>query len=54
VIDGAFLEKWEIDYVAHDEDPYPGEGMEDTYAFVKSQGETMTLNYAYDLIDYPR
>ncbi|KII83660.1 hypothetical protein PLICRDRAFT_47142 [Plicaturopsis crispa FD-325 SS-3] len=39
VIDAAFLDKWQIDYVAHDEDPYAAEGHEDVYSFVKSQGK---------------
>lgn len=38
VVDQAFLDKWKIDYIAHDEDPYAGEGHADVYAFVKSQG----------------
>ncbi|KAF8512100.1 hypothetical protein BU17DRAFT_54255 [Hysterangium stoloniferum] len=39
VIDQAFIDKWQIDYVAHDEDPYAGEGHEDVYAYAKSQGK---------------
>ncbi|KAF8889018.1 cholinephosphate cytidylyltransferase [Infundibulicybe gibba] len=39
VIDEAFLDKWEIDYVAHDEVPYAADGHEDVYALVKSQGK---------------
>ncbi|KAL1699728.1 hypothetical protein EV121DRAFT_264891 [Schizophyllum commune] len=46
IIDQAFLDKWQIDYVAHDEAPYPvkagGEDAmpsEDVYAFVKEQGK---------------
>ena len=38
VIDGAFLEKYKIDYVAHDEEPYLSAGHEDVYEFVKSRG----------------
>ena len=38
VIDADFLEKWQIDYVAHDEDPYASEGHDDVYSFTKSQG----------------
>ncbi|KAK7024569.1 choline-phosphate cytidylyltransferase [Paramarasmius palmivorus] len=37
IIDQAFLDKYEIDYVAHDEDPYVAEGHDDVYAFVKAQ-----------------
>jgi len=39
VIDADFIEKFQIDYVAHDEDPYGAEGHDDVYAFVKSQGK---------------
>lgn len=38
VIDQAFIDKWQIDYVAHDEDPYAGAGHGDVYAYAKSQG----------------
>ncbi|GAA5862064.1 hypothetical protein JCM8547_001574 [Rhodosporidiobolus lusitaniae] len=37
-IDQAFMDKWRIDYVAHDEEPYKSAGAEDVYAFVKSIG----------------
>lgn len=33
-----FLDKWEIDFVAHDEEPYKSVGKEDVYKFVKDQG----------------
>ncbi|KAJ7235842.1 hypothetical protein C8J57DRAFT_1377513 [Mycena rebaudengoi] len=39
VIDHAFLDKYQIDYVAHDEEPYASSGHEDVYSFVKSQGK---------------
>ncbi|KAF9028038.1 hypothetical protein BDZ89DRAFT_1133853 [Hymenopellis radicata] len=39
IIDQAFLDRWNIDYVAHDEDPYVADGHEDVYSFVKSQGK---------------
>ncbi|KAJ7468477.1 cholinephosphate cytidylyltransferase [Mycena latifolia] len=39
VIDQAFIDKWEIDYVAHDEDPYASSGHEDVYSYCKSQGK---------------
>ncbi|KAF8883541.1 hypothetical protein BD779DRAFT_1443841, partial [Infundibulicybe gibba] len=39
VIDEAFLDKWEIDYVAHDEIPYATVDHEDAYALVKLQGK---------------
>lgn len=38
VIDADFIDKWEIDYVAHDEDPYAASGHDDVYAYAKSQG----------------
>ncbi|KIO17720.1 hypothetical protein M407DRAFT_84685, partial [Tulasnella calospora MUT 4182] len=38
-IDQAFLDKHNIDYVAHDDDPYQGsDGSEDVYEYVKSRG----------------
>ncbi|TRM59989.1 hypothetical protein BD626DRAFT_549920 [Schizophyllum amplum] len=42
VVDQAFLDKWRIDYVAHDEAPYPAKAevaSDDVYGFVKSQGK---------------
>lgn len=39
VIDEAFIKKYEIDYVAHDEDAYASAGHNDVYEYVKSQGE---------------
>ena len=38
VVDSEFMEKWEIDYIAHDEDPYASAGHDDVYAVVKDQG----------------
>ena len=38
IIDAAFINKYNIDYVAHDEEPYLSAGHEDVYAFVKSLG----------------
>ena len=38
VIDAAFIDKYNIDYVAHDEEPYLSAGHEDVYGFVKSLG----------------
>lgn len=37
-VDQEFIDKWEIDYVAHDEEPYVSAGSEDVYAFAKSIG----------------
>jgi len=39
VIDATFLAKYNIDYVAHDDEPYLSAGHEDVYAFVKSIGK---------------
>ncbi|KAG5646173.1 hypothetical protein DXG03_004226 [Asterophora parasitica] len=39
VIDEDFIKKFEIDYVAHDEDPYASADHDDVYAYVKSQGK---------------
>jgi len=38
-LDQAFLDKYKIDYVAHDEDPYAGAGVDDVYSFIKDQGK---------------
>ena len=37
-MDDAFLRKYEIDYLAHDEEVYPSAGHDDVYQYVKSQG----------------
>ncbi|GAA5931612.1 hypothetical protein JCM10213_003157 [Rhodosporidiobolus nylandii] len=37
-IDAEFMEKWQIDYVAHDEEPYVSAGSEDVYSYAKSIG----------------
>lgn len=39
IITEDFLKKYEIDYVAHDEAPYPSAGYADVYSYVKSQGK---------------
>jgi len=39
IITEDFLKKYEIDYVAHDEAPYPSAGHADVYSYVKSQGK---------------
>lgn len=38
VVDQNLIDTLEIDYIAHDDLPYSGIGMEDIYAFVKRQG----------------
>jgi choline-phosphate cytidylyltransferase len=40
VVDQAFMDKYQIDYLAHDELVYPSKDMEDVYAFAKEKGET--------------
>ena len=42
VIDEAFLKKYEIDYVAHDEDAYASAGHDDVYEYVKGLGKAST------------
>ena len=37
-VDQAFLDEHQIDYVAHDEEPYVSAGSDDVYAYVKSIG----------------
>ncbi|KIL60710.1 hypothetical protein M378DRAFT_83437 [Amanita muscaria Koide BX008] len=39
IIDNKFLEKYQIDYVAHDEDPYISAGQADVYGHLKEQGK---------------
>lgn len=44
ILDEAFLEKHNIDYVAHDEEPYAGPGGDgDIYQFVKDLGMSFVL-----------
>lgn len=40
-VDQAFIDKWQIDYVAHDEEPYASAGKEDVYAYAKSIGQSL-------------
>jgi choline-phosphate cytidylyltransferase len=47
VIDAAFMEKYNIDYVAHDEEPYLSAGHDDVYAFVKSIGLSASHSFAF-------
>jgi len=39
VVTPEFLEKYKIDYVAHDEDPYAAAGHDDVYTLVKREGK---------------
>ncbi|PCH43048.1 hypothetical protein WOLCODRAFT_73782, partial [Wolfiporia cocos MD-104 SS10] len=39
IVDEAFLQKHQIDYVAHDEDPYVSAGYDDVYGYCKQQGK---------------
>ncbi|KAH9818758.1 choline-phosphate cytidylyltransferase [Melampsora americana] len=38
-VDSEFMEKHQIDYVAHDEEPYASVDSDDVYAYAKSQGK---------------
>lgn len=49
VVDQAWLERYQIDYVAHDEMVYPGGGHLDVYDFVKKQGEAAFLFFLFFL-----
>lgn len=39
VVDQAWLDQHEIDYIAHDEEVYPSKDLEDVYAFAKRSGK---------------
>ena len=39
VITAEFIEKHQIDYIAHDDIPYESAGQGDVYAFVKEMGK---------------
>ncbi|EGG05357.1 uncharacterized protein MELLADRAFT_48823 [Melampsora larici-populina 98AG31] len=38
-VDAEFMQKHQIDYVAHDEEPYASVDSDDVYAYAKSQGK---------------
>lgn len=40
IVDQEWMDKHQIDYLAHDEVVYPSKGVEDVYAFAKEQGES--------------
>ena len=44
MIDAEFVERYQIDYVAHDEDPYVSAGHEDVYDFVKRVGARLFIH----------
>jgi choline-phosphate cytidylyltransferase len=52
VIDAAFIEKHQIDYVAHDEEAYQSAGYEDVYGFAKSLGMSPSPNQPSRITDY--
>lgn len=61
VIDEAFIKKYEIDYVAHDEDPYASGDHADVYGYAKDQGAFTclstfhsTYSYIVQVNSYPR
>ncbi|KAJ7670520.1 hypothetical protein B0H17DRAFT_1085784, partial [Mycena rosella] len=39
----VFIDKYQIDYVAHDEEPYAASGHEHMYAFCKNQGKFIPI-----------
>ncbi|PVG00080.1 hypothetical protein CPB86DRAFT_701996 [Serendipita vermifera] len=39
IVGADFITKYQIDYIAHDEDPYKGVGTDDVYGFAKGQGK---------------
>jgi choline-phosphate cytidylyltransferase len=49
VLDTAFLEKDNIDYVAHDDEPYLSVGHDDVYAFIKSKGLSALRSYVFEI-----
>jgi len=48
IITPEFLEKYKIDYVAHDEDPYAATGHDDIYDPVKREGSSYVLHPTFD------
>ena len=43
VVNQEWMDKHQIDYIAHDEEVYPSKGHEDVYQFVKEQGKLSGL-----------
>jgi len=52
IITPEFLEKYKIDYVAHDEDPYAAAGHDDVYNPVKREGSSCILHSIPDANGY--
>ncbi|GJJ13975.1 hypothetical protein Clacol_008232 [Clathrus columnatus] len=50
VIDQSFIDKWAIDYIAHDDEPYSSIDHDDVYAYVKSQ-ERIVSYYRLGIFD---
>ncbi|KAI0297928.1 hypothetical protein BC826DRAFT_135522 [Russula brevipes] len=48
VVDAAYMEKYNIDYAAHDDEPYMSAGHEDVYAFLKSIGLSCLCLYDFE------
>jgi choline-phosphate cytidylyltransferase len=48
VVDQAWLDKYQIDYIAHDEDIYPSKDHGDVYEFAKKSGRL----YLYLLVEW--
>ena len=49
IITPEFLEKYKIDYVAHDEDPYMAAGHDDIYSPVKREGSLWIVCSIFDV-----
>jgi glycerol-3-phosphate cytidylyltransferase-like family protein len=54
VIDPTFLAKYNIDYVAHDDEPYLSAGHDDVYAYVKSIGSSAPRRRTCGLLTCPQ
>lgn len=50
VVDQEWMDKYQIDYIAHDEYVYPSKDMDDVYAFVKGQGEWKERIYCQETV----
>ena len=46
VVDQEWMDKHQIDYIAHDEEVYPAKGHQDVYQFVKEQGDPHPLHHS--------
>lgn len=54
ILDEAFLIKYDIDLVAHDDIPYAAPGQDDVYGWVRFlSDQTLTQSYSYSSNVYP-